>query len=80
MAEVAFRSAHNSYLAILEGHLAAEGHVTGHSTFTLTKHHHQFTLKNHHGRRRGNLRLAACVCATACVGLASHGAALHCSV
>ena len=46
---MSFRSHHNSYLAIVEGHLIAQPHISHHSKFVVSKHHHQFTLQNHHG-------------------------------
>ncbi len=57
MSEIAFRSHHNTFLAVIEGHLTAEHHVSGNSKFIVTKHHHQFTLQTHHGEssvRRGS--------------------------
>ena len=68
--EVSFRSHHNTYLAIVEGHLVAEPHISTHSKFTIAKHHHLYTLQSHNGTlqmiltsvgsNRGNLHAFTC--------------------
>lgn len=51
--EVAFRSHHNAYLAVKEGHLASDHKVEAHSKFILGHHHHHATLQNHFGKFLG---------------------------